>query len=169
MPPDAGRAQVERVLGLWTAPVPADDALAEAAFAACWWDPVSINGEPLGTGDVVARARALQQALQWPTIRVLSVIGDGPRTAVAYRLRGRQVGTLETSVGPVAPTGGVVELRTVQIWTVARGRVREVWSAADELGALYAVDGVRVPSQPPLVVPADHRPWEHAESEGLHS
>ncbi|MGY1616063.1 ester cyclase [Geodermatophilus sp. SYSU D00691] len=159
---------VDRLLRLWTVPIPDDDA-AEAAFRELYFDPVSVNGEPVGTLELLARARGLQAALEWPTIRVLSVVDGGRQVTVVFRLRGRQVGTLQTSVGPVPPTGGVVELRTIDVLTVDRGRIREVWTVANELGALAAVDAVWLPGgHQSNGVPADYKPWEHAESEGLH-
>src|SRR3954470_18621818 len=160
---------VDGLLRLRTEPISDDDA-AEAAFREVYNDPVSVNGEPVGTLELVARARALQAAIEWPAVRVLSVVDGGRKITVVYRLQGRQVGPLETSVGPVPATGRVVELRTIEVLTLAGGRVREIWAVANELGALAAVGAVRLPSNgaPPDGIPSDYRPWEHAESEHLH-
>jgi hypothetical protein len=159
---------VDRLLRLWTEPFSDDDA-AEEAFRELYNDPVSVNGEPMGTPELVARARAFQAAIEWPNIRVLSVVDSGRKVTVVFRIQGRQVGTLETSVGPVPPTGRVVELRTIDVLTIAGGRVREIWTVANELGALAAVGAVWLPTQSPAAGDgADYKPWEHEESEHLH-
>lgn len=155
---------VDRLLRLWTEPIPGDDA-ADAAFREFYNDPVSVNGDPVGIPELVARARALQRSVEFPDIRVLSVVDAGRRVALAYRLRGRQIGTLQTSIGPVPATGRVVELRTIDVLTVAGGRIREMWTVANELGALAAVDAVWLPSAgPPAGDGSGYKPWEHASS-----
>lgn len=159
---------VDRLLRLWTVPIPDDDA-AEAAFRELYNEPVAVNGVPVDIAELVDRARSLQTAIEWPKIRVLSVVDGGRRVTVVWRLQGRQVGTLETSVGSVSATGRVVELRTIDVLTVASGRVREVWTVANELGALAAVDAVWLASSSGLAaVQPDYKPWEHAEGEPLH-
>jgi ketosteroid isomerase-like protein len=134
---------VERLLRLWT-DLPADDAAAAVAFREVYTDPVSVNGTALGVADLVARARALHAALDRVEREVLEVVDDGGgRVAVAFRLRGRHVGPLTTSAGPVPPTGGVVELRVIDVLRLTDGRISGIWMAADELGALAAVGAVR--------------------------
>ncbi|WP_448624196.1 ester cyclase [Geodermatophilus sp. URMC 64] len=158
---------VDRLLRLRFEPLP-DDA-AEAAFRELYNDPVSVNGEPVGTTELVARARALQAAIEWPNIRVLSVVDGGSKVTVVYRIQGRQIGPLTTAIGPVPATGRVVELRTIEVLTLAGGRVREIWTVANELGALAAVDAVWLSSQaPPDGGDTFYKPWEHEESEHLH-
>jgi hypothetical protein len=134
---------VDRLLRLWFDPLPDGD-LAEAAFRELYNDPVSVNGEPVGTEELMARARALQAAFEWPDTRVLSVVDGGRRIAVVFRLRGRQIGPLTTSAGSLPPTGRVVELRTIDVLTLANGRIREIWTVQNELGALAAVDAVEL-------------------------
>ena len=154
---------VERLLRLRLQPLP-DDA-AEAAFRELYNDPVSINGEPIGILELVARARALQAAIEWPNLRVLSIVDGGAKTTVVYRLQGRQVGPLETAIGLVPPTGRVVELRTIEVLTIAHGRVREIWTVANELGALAAVDAVWLPAGAREIGGSpDYKPWEHESS-----
>jgi hypothetical protein len=154
---------VERLLRLRLEPLP-DDA-AEAAFRELYNDPVSINGEPIGILELLARAKALRAAIEWPNLRVLSVVDGGAKTTVVYRLQGRQVGPLETAIGLVPPTGRVVELRTIEVLTVARGRVREIWTVANELGALAAVDAVWLPAGDVQNGGGpDYKPWEHETS-----
>jgi ketosteroid isomerase-like protein len=134
---------VERLLRLWT-DLPDDDATAAAAFAEVYTDPVSVNGTALGVAALVARARALHGALDELEREVLDVVEDGgDRVAVAFRLRGRHVGPLGTAAGPVPPTGGVVELRVIDVLRLTDGRISDIWMAADELGALVAVGAIR--------------------------
>jgi ketosteroid isomerase-like protein len=133
---------VERLLRLWT-DLPADDATAAAAFAEVYTDPVSVNGTTLGVAALVTRARALHGALDDLERQVLDVVEDGgDRVAVAFRLRGRHVGPLSTAAGPVPPTGGVVELRVIDVLRLTDGRISDIWMAADALGALGAVGAV---------------------------
>ena len=136
---------VERLLRLWT-DVPADDAAAEAAFRAVYADPVSINGTPVPALDLVARARAIGAVFDGLRREVLDVVEDGGKVAVAFRLGGRHVGTLGTAAGPVPATGRDLEMRVIDVLTVTDGRISSIWMVADELGALVAVDAVRLPS-----------------------
>lgn len=155
---------VDRLLRLRLEPLP-DDA-AETAFRELYNDPVSVNGEPIGILEMVVRARTLQAAIEWPNLRVLSVVDGGAKVTVVYRLQGRQVGPLESSVGLVPPTGRVVELRTIEVLTIAGGRVREIWTVANELGALVAVDAVRLRTGGTTsgAGDQDYKPWEHETS-----
>ena len=54
---------VERMLRLWTDPLPEDDGAAAAAFRELYADPVTVNGAPLSAADmVVPLARQLASA-----------------------------------------------------------------------------------------------------------
>jgi hypothetical protein len=79
-----------------------------------------------------------------PSTSMLDVVDGGGKVALAFRLRGRQVGVLATSAGPLPPTGQVVDLRVIDVLTITEGRISEIWMVADELGALVAVDAVRL-------------------------
>ena len=157
---------VDRLLRLWTRPLPDGEEAAEAAFRELYNDPVSVNGVPVGAEELVARARDLQAALEWPETRVLSVVDGGRKVALVFRLRGRQIGPLSTSAGPLPPTGRVVELRIIDVLTLAGGRIREVWTVQNELGALAAVEAVELVSADgvPTDVVLHNPPWtsEHA-------
>jgi ketosteroid isomerase-like protein len=133
---------VERLLRLWSDPPP-DDAAAESAFRELYADPVQVNGAVVGAAGLVARARALQGTFDRIERQVLDVVEDGGKVAVAFRLSGRQVGTLHTSAGPVPPTGQVVELRVIDVLTITDGRISDIRMVADELGALVAVGAVQ--------------------------
>jgi ketosteroid isomerase-like protein len=136
---------VDRLLRLWTDPLPDDDAAAAGAFRALYTDPVRVNGAELTASDLVARARALQDVFEAPEREVLDVVeGDG-KVAVAFRMGGRQVGTLGTTAGPLAPTGQHLQLRVTDVLTLTDGRISAITMVADELGALAAVGAVRLP------------------------
>ena len=139
---------VERLLRLWT-DVPADDAAAEAAFRAVYTDPVTINGTPRHASDLVARARGLGAVFEDLRRDVLDVVDTEGKVAVAFRLRGRHVGTLATAAGPVAATGRSIEIRVIDLLTITDGRISDIWMVADELGALVAVDAVSLRAPAP--------------------
>ena len=141
---------VDRLLRLWTEPLPEDDDAAADAFRALYTDPVRVNGTDLTAADLVARARALQQVFEKPEHEVLDVVegdlveGDG-KVALAFRMGGRQVGPLTTAAGPLAPTGQRLQLRVIDVLTLTGGRISAITMVADELGALAAVGAVRLP------------------------
>ncbi|RBY83593.1 hypothetical protein DQ238_00395 [Geodermatophilus sp. TF02-6] len=136
---------VERLLRLWTDALPEDDDAAAAAFRELYTDPVTVNGTPLAVADLVVRARAVQSTFHPLEREVVSVVDGGDRVAVAFRMGGPQVGTWTTSAGPVPPTGRGVVLRVVDVLTLAGdGRIADIVMVADELGALLAVDAVRL-------------------------
>ncbi|WP_138734722.1 ester cyclase [Modestobacter excelsi] len=139
---------VDRLLRLWSEPLP-DDAAAAAAFRELYTDPVTVNGAPVAAAGLVVRARALQAALDVVEREVVDVVEGGGKVAVAFRLRGRHSGTLSTSAGPVPATGEVVELRVIDVLTLTDGRISDIWMVADELGALVGIGAVRL-----AVVPA---------------
>jgi predicted ester cyclase len=134
---------VDRLLRLWTDPLPEDDAAA-AAFREVYADPVVVNGTPVGVTAMVARARAIQKVFAEPEWQVLDVVDGGAKVAVAFRMRGRQVGAFASSVGTVPPTGQFLDLRVIDVLTITGGRVSGIWMVADELGALTAVGAVRL-------------------------
>lgn len=135
---------VQRLLRLWTDPLPADDGAAATAFRELYTDPVAVNGMSLTAADLVARARAMQAALERPEREVLSVVDAGASVAVAFRLAGRQVGPLETPAGRVPPTGQWVDVRIIDILTLADGRISGIVMVADWLTALAAAGAVHV-------------------------
>src|SRR4051794_4047672 len=135
---------VDRLLQLWTDPLPDDDDAALDAFRALYTDPVSVNGTNLTAADLVARARALQGVFEAPERQVLDLVeGDG-KVALAFRMGGRQVGTLNTAAGPLPPTGQRLELRVIDVLTLTDGRISAIRMVADELGALASVGAVRL-------------------------
>ena len=53
---------VERLLRLWTDPIPEDDGVAAEAFRRMYADPVTVNGASVTAVDLVARAGRMQAA-----------------------------------------------------------------------------------------------------------
>jgi predicted ester cyclase len=132
---------LDGLLRLWMNPLPQGEE-AEEAFHAFYTDPVKVNGRSLHAADLVERARCLQAALADAEREVLEVVEAGGKLAVAFRLAGRHAGPFRTAAGELAPTGRRIELRVIDILTITDGRISEVWMAADELGALAAIDAV---------------------------
>ena len=137
---------VERLLRLWSDSLPEDDDGAADAFRELYTDPVTVNGTPIGMADLVDRARAVQHTFDPVRREVLSVVEEGDRVAVAFRMGGRQVGTWTTSAGPVPATGREFWLRVIDVLTLADGRITDIVMVADELGVLVALDAVRLRS-----------------------
>jgi predicted ester cyclase len=138
----------ERLLRLWTEPLPGDDAAAADAFRELYTDPVDVNGVRLRAVDLVDRAREMQRALEDPEREVLAVVDAGASVAVAFRLAGRQVGELQTPAGPLPATGQRIDLRVVDLLTLTDGRISAIWMVADWLGALAAAGAVRLGPEP---------------------
>lgn len=61
---------------------------------------------------------------------------------IAFYMRGRHVGPLPTPLGTVAPTGRAVEIRTIDVLTIADGVITAVWVVSDELGTLTQLEAV---------------------------
>jgi hypothetical protein len=138
---------VQRLLRMWTDPLPDDDAAAAAVFRELYSDPVTVNGASVTAADLVARARVMQAALERPEREVLSVVDAGASVAVVFRLAGRQVGPLETPAGRVPPTGRRVDVRIIDVLTLTDGRISGIWMVADWLSALAAAGAVEVSGQ----------------------
>jgi hypothetical protein len=133
---------VEALPALWSGP-PDDDTAAGAAFHEVYTDPVSVNGAPVPVTELVVRARR-RGVFDRPEREVLDVVEGGGKVALAFRLRGRQVGEPATSAAPLPATDRVLDLRVIDVLTLTDGRISEIWMVADELGALVAMDAVRL-------------------------
>jgi hypothetical protein len=139
---------VERLLRLWTEPLPADDDVSAARFREVYVDPVTVNGTPVTALDLVARARVMQGALEEPEREVLAVVDAGDAVAVAFRLSGRQIGPLDTSAGRLPATGRRIDLHIIDILGLTAGRIGEIRMVADWLTALVPVGAIRVSADP---------------------
>ena len=136
-------ALLDRLLDLWQEPVDERDD-PEAAFRELYADPVSINGTPMPVSWLVERARAMQRAFDGLTTEIVDQVETPDRVVIAFYLRARHVGPLVTPLGTVAPTGGAVEVRTVDILTVADDLITALWVVSDELGMLTQLGAVRL-------------------------
>ena len=134
---------IEGLLALWSTE-PGSAAEAAAAFGEFYTDPVVVNGTPVSLADLVARGAALRATLTDLRREILDVCEAGDKVAVAFRMTGRQTGVLATAAGPLPPTGREITLRVIDILTLTDGRISSLWMVADELGALAAVDAVRL-------------------------
>lgn len=133
---------VDAMMRLWSEPLPDSDSEAEAAFRQLYTDPVVVNGAELTAADLVARARAVHRTFDRRDNQILDVVQEDDKVAVAFRMSGRHVGPLATTLGPLPPSGGRLELRVIDILTLTDGRVSKIWMVADELGVLAAADAV---------------------------
>lgn len=136
-------ALLDRLLPLWTQPVDARDD-PEAAFGAVYTDPVVVNGTAMSLTELVARARSLQQAFGGLAMDILDTVETPGRVVVAFVMRGRHVGPLASPLGPVAPTGRDIAVRTIDVLTVTDGLISAIWVVADDLGLLRQLDAIRL-------------------------
>jgi predicted ester cyclase len=134
-------ALVDRLLDLWREPVDQRDD-PEAAFRELYSDPVSINGIATPVSSLVERARSLQRSFAGLTTEIVDQVETPDRLVIAFYMRGRHVGPLLTPIGTVAPTGRPVEIRTIDILTIADGVITALWVVSDELGMLTQLDAV---------------------------
>jgi predicted ester cyclase len=125
---------VDRILALWTAPLDGPDA--RAAFGALYTDPVTVNGVDLSVDDLLARARRLHAAFSGLRADVLQVVCGDNSIAVAFVIHGQHTGPYAGPFGPVARTGVHVQIRTIDVLTLAGGRVSAIWVNTDDLGLL---------------------------------
>jgi hypothetical protein len=135
---------VERLLRLWSDPLPEADDAATDAFRQLYADPVTVNGTPLTAADMVARARAMQGALEEPEREVLAVVDARDTVAVAFRLRGRHVGPLDTPVGRLPATGVRIDLHVIDILSFTDGRISAIWMVSDWLTPLAEAGVLKV-------------------------
>ena len=129
---------VDALLDLWTSPLPDDDDAAASRFREYYHDPVTVNGSQLTAADLVTRARVVQAMLEDAENVVLDSFEAGDKVALAFRMRGRQVGPMATTLGPLPPDGQPLDVRVIDVLTLVDGRVSNIWMVADELGVLVS-------------------------------
>ena len=134
---------VDRILGLWLAPPP-DDTAAVQAFHQLYTDPVLINGALMTAADLLTRARLVHRAFDGLHHELLHRVDAPGQIVIAFLMRGTHTGAYRTPLGDVAPTGKPVAIRTIDVLTLAGGRVSEVWVVADELGLLTSLDAIQL-------------------------
>jgi ketosteroid isomerase-like protein len=134
------------LLRLWNDP-PQDPDAGEAAFAALYCDPVVINGAPVTAADLASSARSLAAAIANVERDVVEVVEAGDRLVVEFRVRGTHAASLPTRLGAVSATGAEIDVRVIDIFTLADGRISHVSALMDELGLLLQLDAVGLASR----------------------
>jgi ketosteroid isomerase-like protein len=134
---------VERVVRLWTKPVPASDE-ALAAFREAYTDPVVVNGVEVPVTDLVARARALQRALADLRIELIEHVEAPGRIVIVFWQRGRHVGPLETPLGVIEGTGREVQIRVIDVLSITDGRISAIQVVADNLALGMQLEAIRL-------------------------
>jgi predicted ester cyclase len=137
----AGTDMVERLLDLWSQPL-SDRPYAD--FAQLYADPVTVNGAELRITDLVGRARTLQGAFDDLSRRVLDVVETPDRLVVAFELSGRHTGTWPSALGDVPASGRRMTVRTIDVLTIADGRITAIWVVSDDLSLLTQLGAIPV-------------------------
>jgi len=134
---------VERLLRLWTEPLP-PPAEAVAAFREAYTDPVSVNGVDMSVAALVERARAAQRAFADLRIELIEEIETPGRVVIVFWQRGRHVGPLEMPLGEVSPTGREVEVRVIDVLSITNGRISAIQVVPDNLGLAMQLGAVQL-------------------------
>jgi hypothetical protein len=137
---------LQNLVRLWTHSLDREDPAKD--FAEFYADPVSVNGVAFTIEQLVARARALNAGLSDLQSEVLQVVegagavdGNGA-VGLAFVMRGIHTGPYPTPLGILQPTGRSVAIRTIDVLTLAEGRVSAIWVNADDLGLLLQLEAV---------------------------
>jgi ketosteroid isomerase-like protein len=133
---------VNALLAVWENALPEDDQEAIGVFAGLYHDPVTINGLSMTLAELLVRARITNTMLERRETVILDMVEAGDKVAVAFRMRGRQVGPWQTSLGQLEPDGEELDVRVIDILTLVDGRIASLWMVADELGTLVRRDAV---------------------------
>jgi hypothetical protein len=131
-----------RIVELWATPLPAGEA--GAAFRRHYTDPVRVNGADMTIAALVDRARATQAAFADLQAVLLAQVDTATHSTIVFRMRGRHVGPLVTPLGPVAPTGKVVERQIIDVLALRDGLIHELWVVSDDLGALVQMAALKL-------------------------
>jgi predicted ester cyclase len=129
---------LERLFQAWTEVE--DLSQIEDRFAGLYTDPVRVNGSAMPLADLAGRARSLHAAFSGLRAEVLQIVEDAGSLAVAFVMHGRHTGPYETPFGTVQPTGSQVQIRTIDVLTIAGGKISSIWVNADDLGTLRQLD-----------------------------
>jgi hypothetical protein len=134
-------ALLDRLIPLWTQPVDSRDD-PEAAFREVYADPVLVNGAEMPVADLVERARTLQRSFDNLSMHILDTVETPDRVVVAFQMRGRHVGPFHSPLGTVEPTQREIEVRAIDVLTIAAGVVSAIWVVADDLGLLRQLGAI---------------------------
>jgi predicted ester cyclase len=131
---------VDRLMDLWSEPI-VDPVDAYARFAGHYHDPVTINGTELRLTALVTRAADLHESLHRNGVDILDVVQSEDVIAVAFRMRGTQIGSYRSALGDVPTTGRNFALQVIDILHLRDGRIESIWMVADESGLLAQLRG----------------------------
>jgi SnoaL-like polyketide cyclase len=134
---------VERLIELWTRPLPAP-AEALAAFRDAYNDPVSVNGVEIAVAELVGRAAAIQRAFADLRIELIEQVEAPGRSVIVFWQRGRHVGPLETPLGVVEATGRDVQIRVIDVLSISDGRISAIQVVPDNLALGMQLDAFRL-------------------------
>jgi steroid delta-isomerase-like uncharacterized protein len=102
----------------------------------------------VGTGDVFKGPEGTRKYAQsWVSgfpdgqVTVDNIFADGDRVVVEYTGRGTHTGTLETSMGPIAPTGRSVTIKLCDVVELVDGKIAQQRSYFDT-GSIMAQLGL---------------------------
>jgi SnoaL-like polyketide cyclase len=143
MTDDEARRLIDRVMELWSGPIP-DGSDGEAAFGECYADPLTVNGATFRLADLVTRARALHAAHSVIRPELLQVLAAPGHVVVAFIMHVRHTGPLATPLGTVPATGREAAARTIDILAVPDGKITDITVVADELGMLTQLGALRL-------------------------
>jgi hypothetical protein len=128
-------ALLDGLLDLWQEPVD-QRADPEAAFRELYADPVSINGVP-DAGHRPGRAGTFFAAqLRRPDGRDRRPGGDSGQARDRLVCAAGASARCSFQSARVAPTGCPVEIRTIDVLTIADDLITALWVVSDELGTL---------------------------------
>jgi predicted ester cyclase len=125
---------LERLFQAWTAVDDLSDI--EDQFAALYTDPVRVNGSAMSLADLAARARALHAAFSDLRAEILQIVEDAGSLAIVFVMHGRHTGPYQSPFGIIQPTGSDVQIRTIDVLTLAAEKISSIWVNADDLGTL---------------------------------
>jgi SnoaL-like polyketide cyclase len=143
MTDDEARRLIDRVMALWSEPIP-DGPDGEVAFGECYADPLTVNGAPFRLADLVARGRSLQAAHSVIRPELLQVLAAPGHVVVAFVMHLRHTGPLVTPLGTVPGTGREAAARTIDILAVRDGKITDITVVSDELGMLTQLGALRL-------------------------
>ena len=135
---------LERMVALWTEPLPADDEAAVALARELYADPVTINGVLFELRALVGRGRAQQRALAEQRLEIIDRIELPGKLVIVFRELARHVGPLPTVLGELPATGKMIERQSMEVATLQDGRIVDVRFLSDDLGMLSRLDAIKL-------------------------
>jgi SnoaL-like polyketide cyclase len=112
-------------------------------------DPVVVNGVAMTITGLVDRAQSLQQAFDRLSMDIIDTVQTPGRFVIAFIMRGRHVGPYLSALGAVVPTHRDIEVRMIDVLTIAaNGLISAIWVVSADLALLRQPGAVKLtPSQ----------------------